>query len=66
MPLFREVGSRLKEKFDGAAKVIPGEFLSSVFPLFAFVVIPAFLWITRTPRIESRTKPKKKNQQTNN
>jgi len=43
MPLFREVGSRLKEKFDGAAKVIPGEFLSSVFPLFAFVVIPAFL-----------------------
>ena len=26
MPLFREVGSRLKEKFDGAAKVIPGEF----------------------------------------
>lgn len=66
MPLFREVGSRLKEKFDGAAKVIPGEFLSSVFPLFAFVVIPAFLWITQTPRIESRTKPKKKNQQTNN
>jgi wingless-type MMTV integration site family, member 6 len=25
MPLFRDVGNRLKEKFDGAAKVIPGE-----------------------------------------
>ena len=26
MPLFREVGARLKDKFDGAAKVIPGGF----------------------------------------
>ena len=25
MPLFRDVGDRLKDKFDAAAKVIPGE-----------------------------------------
>ena len=25
LPLFRDVATRLKEKFDGAAKVIPGE-----------------------------------------
>ena len=40
MPLFRDVGNRLKEKFDGAAKVIPGE----LFRLFAWLLTLTGRW----------------------
>ncbi|XP_066253957.1 protein Wnt-6 [Euwallacea similis] len=52
MPTFREVGNRLKERFDGAAKVIPGNDGKSFIPEGATIKTPS-----RTDLVYSEESP---------